>query len=128
MPKRTYDRFLARTGHPIRSLYGSTEAGSIAMNAEPKELVEYSSVGLPLKNVTIEIRNAEAGDGEIWVKSPTIPGGGYENRPDLTRSVFRDGFYHTGRQHDETRKDVANSFDPHKREGGGIVYRNAVAS
>ena len=29
LPRSTYDRFLARFGHPIRSLYGSTEAGSI---------------------------------------------------------------------------------------------------
>jgi len=28
----------------------------------------------------------------------------------------------------ETRKDVANSLDPHKRKGGGVVDRNAVGS
>ena len=28
----------------------------------------------------------------------------------------------------EARKDIANSFDPHKRKGGGVVDRNAVAS
>ena len=32
------------------------------------------------------------------------------------------------RQDYETRKDVANSLDPHKRKGGGIVNRNAVGS
>src|SRR5215475_12637939 len=30
-----------------------------------------------------------------------------------------------GRQDYETRKDVANSLDPHKRKGGGVVDRNA---
>ena len=32
------------------------------------------------------------------------------------------------RQDYETRKDVANSLDPHKRKGGGIVDRNAEGS
>ena len=32
------------------------------------------------------------------------------------------------RQDYETRKDVANSLDPHKRKGGGVVDRNAVGS
>jgi acyl carrier protein len=52
--------------------------------------------------VTIEIRDAEgtklpAGvDGDIWVKSPTIPATGYDNRADLTQETFRAGFYKTG--------------------------------
>ena len=32
------------------------------------------------------------------------------------------------RQDYETRKDVANPLDPHKRKGGGVVDRNAVGS
>ncbi len=102
LPRRTYDRFLERTGQPIRSLYGSTEAGSIAIDTAPKGQVEYFSLGLPLRNVAIEIRDLEGqelpagADGEIWVKSPTLPPAGYENRPDLTLTIFRDGFYNTG--------------------------------
>ena len=93
LPQRTFDRFLRRCGHPIRSLYGSTEAGSIALDCGAAENVRFGSLGMPLDNVTIELRG-EA--GEIWVKSPTIPPGGYENRPDLNTAVFRDGFYNTG--------------------------------
>jgi long-chain acyl-CoA synthetase len=93
LPRRTFDRFLQRSGHPIRSLYGSTEAGSIAMDCGPAEGVHFGSLGTPLDNVTIELRG---GAGEIWVKSPTIPPGGYENRPELNATVFRDGFYNTG--------------------------------
>jgi long-chain acyl-CoA synthetase len=102
LPRQTYDRFLRRFGLPIRSLYGSTEAGSIAINTDSDDQVEAGSLGAPLKNVAIEIRDAEgkglpAGvDGEIWVKSPTIPSSGYDNRTDLTREVFRAGFYKTG--------------------------------
>jgi long-chain acyl-CoA synthetase len=102
LPRQTYDRFLQRFGVPIRSLYGSTEAGSIAINSDPDGQMEADSLGLPLRNVTIEIRDAggkelPAGvDGEIWVKSPTIPPTGYDNRSDLTHETFRAGFYKTG--------------------------------
>jgi long-chain acyl-CoA synthetase len=102
LPRQTYDCFLARFGVPIRSLYGSTEAGSIAINIDPDDRMEAGSLGPPLRNVAIEIRDAEgkellAGvDGEIWVKSPTIPPSGYDNRNDLTHETFRAGFYKTG--------------------------------
>jgi acyl carrier protein len=43
--------------------------------------------------VTIEIRG-EA--GQIWVRSPVIPPGGYDNRPEINPTVFRDGYYNTG--------------------------------
>jgi long-chain acyl-CoA synthetase len=102
LPRQTYDRFLERFGVPIRSLYGSTEAGSIAINTDPDGQMEAGSLGPPLRNVAIEIREAEGKelptgvDGEIWVKSPTIPPSGYDNRNDLTHEIFRAGFYKTG--------------------------------
>jgi long-chain acyl-CoA synthetase len=102
LPRQTYDRFLERFGVPIRSLYGSTEAGSIAINTDLDGEMEAGSLGPPLRNVTIEIRDAEgtklsAGvDGDIWVKSPTIPPTGYDNRADLTQETFHAEFYKTG--------------------------------
>jgi long-chain acyl-CoA synthetase len=102
LPRQTYDRFLERFAVPLRSLYGSTEAGSIAINTDPDGQMEAGSLGPPLRNVTIEIRDAEgkelpAGvDGEIWVKSPTIPPTGYENDSELTYETFRAGFYRSG--------------------------------
>jgi long-chain acyl-CoA synthetase len=102
LPRRTYERFLARFAHPIRSLYGSTEAGSIAIDCESSEGIKFGSVGKPLQNVTIEVRDpdgralAPEQEGEIWVKSPTLPPTGYDNRPELTEEAFRDGFYRTG--------------------------------
>jgi long-chain acyl-CoA synthetase len=102
LPRRTYERFLARFGLPIRSLYGSTEAGSIAIDVGPAERSEFGSLGFPLRNVAIEIRGPHgvalpAGDdGDIWVRSPTLPPTGYDNRPALTAEVFRNGYYRTG--------------------------------
>jgi long-chain acyl-CoA synthetase len=102
LPRQTFERFRRRFGRPIRSLYGSTEAGSISLNTDPSENLQFGSLGLPLKNVTIRIRDDAGRDvppgesGHIWVKSLVIPPGGYENLPDLTAQVFRDGFYYTG--------------------------------
>jgi long-chain acyl-CoA synthetase len=102
LPRQTYERFLERFGVPIRSLYGSTEAGSIAINTDPDSEMGAGSLGPPLRNVTIEIRDAEGTklppgvDGDIWVKSPTIPATGYDNRTDLAQETFRAGFYKTG--------------------------------
>jgi long-chain acyl-CoA synthetase len=91
--RRTFETFRARSGQPIRSLYGSTEAGSIAMEVGPAAEVCFGDLGRPLANVTIDIRGPA---GEIWVKSPTIPPGGYDNRPELNKTVFQDGFYNSG--------------------------------
>jgi long-chain acyl-CoA synthetase len=100
--RRTYERFRERFGIPIRSLYGSTEAGSIAIDTDPAETMQFGTLGLPLKHVEVRIRNSSGRDlpanetGQIWVKSPVIPPSGYENRPELTAQVFREGFYNTG--------------------------------
>lgn len=102
LPRRTYERFLQRYGVPIRSLYGSTEAGSIALNTDPPERIRFGSLGPPLKNVTIRIRDEAGRDllnhecGQIWVKSPAIPAAGYDNQPELSAQVFRQGYYNTG--------------------------------
>jgi long-chain acyl-CoA synthetase len=102
LPCRTYQRFLERFGAPIRSLYGSTEAGSICLNTDPLERMQFGSLGPPLKNVTIRIRDEAGRDlapnecGQIWVRSPAIPATGYDNQPALTAQVFRDGYYKTG--------------------------------
>jgi long-chain acyl-CoA synthetase len=93
LSKRTFDRFLARTGQPIRSLYGSTEAGSISMDVGKASDVRFGTLGLPLKNVTVEVRGES---GHIWIKSPVIPPCGYDNHPEINETVFRDGFYNTG--------------------------------
>jgi long-chain acyl-CoA synthetase len=102
LPRRTFERFRERFGVPIRSLYGSTEAGSISINTDPAATVQFGSLGPPLQNVTIRIRDDAGRDlpagasGWIWVKSSVIPPTGYDNQPELSARVFRDGFYNTG--------------------------------
>ncbi len=102
LPKRTYDRFRERFGLPIRSLYGSTEAGSIALDHHTEGPDHAVSALAPLCNVAIEIRDAAGASvgpgaqGDIWVRSPTLPRNGYDNRPELTREAFQAGYYRTG--------------------------------
>ncbi|NML44488.1 AMP-binding protein [Ramlibacter sp. G-1-2-2] len=102
LPRATFEAFRERWGLPVRSLYGSTEAGSIAIDRRPDAQVQFGTLGQPLKNVEIEIRNPDgtlltAGEtGAIWVRSPVIPPTLYDNRPAVNARVFRDGFYDTG--------------------------------
>lgn len=102
LPRATFEAFRDRWGLPVRSLYGSTEAGSIAIDARPDGEVQFGTLGQALKNVEIEIRGPDAepvatGEtGAIWVRSPVIPPTLYENRPEANARVFRGGFYDTG--------------------------------
>jgi long-chain acyl-CoA synthetase len=102
LPRQTYERFRQRFGVPIRSLYGSTEAGSICLNMDPTESLQFGPLGPPLKNVEIRIRDRTGRDlpadesGQIWVKSPVIPPTAYENRPELTAQAFQGGFFSAG--------------------------------
>jgi len=54
----------------------ASHGGSIAINLERAETMQFGSLGLPLKNVTIRIRDDAGRDlpddesGQIWVKSP----------------------------------------------------------
>src|SRR5258708_31230628 len=49
LPERTYARVLVRFGHPLRALYGSPAAGSIAINTDPNVDVAFGSLDLPLQ-------------------------------------------------------------------------------
>jgi long-chain acyl-CoA synthetase len=102
LPRATFEAFRARWGLPVRSLYGSTEAGSIAIDTRPDAEVRFGTLGQPLMNVEIAIRDAAGApvppgvSGAIWVRSPVIPPTLYDNRPEVNTQVFRDGFYDTG--------------------------------
>ena len=102
LPRRTFDRFLARTGRRIRSFYGSTEAGSVSVETGPEEDVNVEAVGPPLKNVSIAILDGSGtavgggNTGEIWIRSPSLPPTGYDDDEERTREVFRNGWYNSG--------------------------------
>ncbi|MHC5731790.1 MAG: AMP-binding protein, partial [Nostoc sp.] len=78
LSKEIFDKFVQRFGIPVRQLYGSTEAGSIAINLDRDINNTYDSVGLPLKNIEIKIiddaeKELPTGSiGEIIVKSKAV--------------------------------------------------------
>jgi long-chain acyl-CoA synthetase len=73
-------------GVKIHNFYGSTECGGITYDATPAPRAEESSVGQPLKNVTLEIGE----NGAIFVRSGAV-GETYWPTPEpaLTGGVFR---------------------------------------
>jgi long-chain acyl-CoA synthetase len=95
-------------GAPVRQLYGTTEVGSAAINLDLNLPSTLDSVGLPMKNVRIEILREDGGPappdevGEVAIQSPAMPDG-YWRQPELTQKKFRNGYFWPG---DYGRKDA----------------------
>ncbi len=92
-----FARFQNRFGHPIRSLYGTSEAGTIA--AELGSTVDPATVGRPIPGVEVRVLDdvgmptPQGVRGHLWVRSPALPTGYAEP---LEENPFRDGGYWTG--------------------------------
>ncbi len=91
----------------VRQLYGTTETGAAAINLDLNLHESLDSVGLPLKNVCIEILDEggapvpQAEAGEIGIQSAAAPQG-YFRQPELTAQKFHHGYFWPG---DRGRKD-----------------------
>src|SRR5271157_780917 len=91
----------------VRQLYGTTEVGSAAINLDLNLQATLDSVGLPMKNVRIEILREDGSiapvgeDGEVAIQSPAMPDE-YFRQPELSQQRFRHGFFWPG---DVGRKD-----------------------
>jgi len=96
-----FDKFSEKFGIHPRQLYGSSETGVISINLEKDITSTLGSVGKPVKGVTVKIirEDGEEADtdekGEIIVKSETMTTG-YDNMPEETKEIFKNGFYYTG--------------------------------
>lgn len=83
-------------------MYGQTEATARLTYLPPRQLHrKLGSVGIPLKGVTVDVRN-EAGmsvsaeeTGEVWVTGPNIMQG-YWRDPEKTAEVISGGWLRTG--------------------------------
>lgn len=75
--------------------YGLTETSPV-IAVENEKYKKAGSVGQPLPNCNVEIRNIDSnGIGEIWVNAPYIMLGYYHNREE-TAEVIKDGWLNTG--------------------------------
>lgn len=76
--------------------YGLTETAPLIAGVNPK-MVKMQSTGPALKGVELKIDNPnpKTGEGEIWAKGENIMMG-YYKEPEITKSVFEDGWFKTG--------------------------------
>jgi long-chain acyl-CoA synthetase len=108
LPSAVARAFGEAFGVYVRQLYGTTEVGSAAMNLDLDPLSALDSVGIPMKNVRIEIlcedgSPAPSGEvGEVAIQSPAMPEG-YLRQPELTQQRFKQGYFWPG---DYGRKDA----------------------
>ncbi len=88
-------REFERLGILVHEGYGLTEAAPIVTVSPPGE-PRAGSAGKAIPGVELRIRHPdEQGIGEILVRGPMVMQG-YLNQPELTASVLRDGWLHTG--------------------------------
>jgi long-chain acyl-CoA synthetase len=101
LPAKVAREFKDGFGVYVRQLYGATEVGAVAINTDidPQETLE--SVGLPLRNVRIDVL-LESGEpvvpgerGEIAIQSAAMTLG-YQGQPELTERRFRQGLFCPG--------------------------------
>jgi long-chain acyl-CoA synthetase len=88
-------RSFRRLGFVVSEGYGMTETSPV-LTVNPPERIRLGSVGRPLPNVELEIRDANReGVGEIWARGPSVMTG-YLDNPEATRDILVDGWLRTG--------------------------------
>ncbi len=105
VPPPSARRFEERTGIPVMTSYGLTEAspGTHSNPVYNPQLIRVETVGLPIhdtqqKIVDIETGRLELGpgeEGELIVKGPQVMLG-YWKAPETTAEALRDGWLYTG--------------------------------
>lgn len=100
--------------------YGLTETSPI-VSVEPDKYIKCGSVGLPIKDVQVEIVEPnEQGIGELKVKGPNVMLG-YYGMPEETAQVLKDGWFYTG---DLARIDEEGYIHITGRKKDVIVLKN----
>lgn len=102
LPITVFHAFADRFGLVIEEGYGLTEAGPAVTSSTIAPAARARSVGWPLPNVELRLvdddgTDVELGDpGEVWVRSPSVFQG-YWNDPDATaQALTPDGWLRTG--------------------------------
>jgi len=100
LPLKIQTDLQAALGVPVLEHYGATEAGQISSNLPPPGPAKAGTCGIPergsLKVVDPHGVSVGAGErGEVLVSGPAVVAG-YLDNPELNKTVFVDGWYHTG--------------------------------
>lgn len=100
LPAAVAERWRRRFGLTILDGMGSTEIGYIAISNTSADVTPGSS-GVPVPGYQARVVGADGRDvapgdaGTLWVRGPSTAQG-YHERPERTRSTFRDGWVVTG--------------------------------
>jgi O-succinylbenzoic acid--CoA ligase len=131
-----FGAFRDRFGVALRSAYGATEAGLVAVPQDDEGL-DPDDVGTPMPGVSVSIGETPGGPpragegGRIWVKSPWYADG-YGFPPALERPEMCDGWYATrdvGALDARGRLTLFGRLDDcFKTAGGRLVSAARIAS
>jgi malonyl-CoA/methylmalonyl-CoA synthetase len=99
LPVQVLERWREITGHTLLERYGMTEIGMALSNPLDGER-RPGFVGQPLPGVDVRLvtedgQPVDQGPGELEVRGPSVFRE-YWNRPEETRTAFRDGWFRTG--------------------------------
>ena len=90
------EQFLKEAHFPYIIGYGLTETAPLIAGGRMGEPIKLRSTGLPMPGVEVKIADKnENGEGEIWVKSPSVMLGYYKDK-EQTAEVMEDGWFKTG--------------------------------
>ncbi len=102
MPGALNEAFERASGVLLLDGYGITETSTMVIMNWPAGKRKPGSCGYPLLGSSVRIvdpitqRDVAAGEvGEVWVSGPHVMVG-YYNKPEATKEVLTDGWYHTG--------------------------------
>jgi acyl-CoA synthetase (AMP-forming)/AMP-acid ligase II len=94
-------RFRERFGVPPRQVYGTTETGSIAVDAAPDAEVRSDTAGRPVRGVTVRVGDDPRAPlpsgvlGRIWLSAPEYMMRGYGFPPGIEPPGTVDGWWGT---------------------------------
>lgn len=102
LPVETLAQFARKFRFPLLEGYGLSEAGPVvSFNPVEKGRQKAGTVGLPIPNVNVSIRDDSGQDlssgevGEICVQGQNVMTG-YWNQPEETAATLKNGWLHTG--------------------------------
>ena len=94
---KTVEKFLIEAKFPYAIGYGLTETSPLLAGSNPQKAV-FESTGPAIEGIELIINNPDrkTGEGEIWVKGPSVMKG-YYKEPEMTSEVLTpDGWFKTG--------------------------------